>query len=513
MSEGRFKTYKNKGRDMTEMRSRRSEVTVELRKSRKDEQLLKRRNIELPDEDEVAVPLKGGFGSVTVETLNAIVEKAKSVRPDEQFHAVQAARRMLSKDKNPPINDLIIAGIVPVLVQALSSESSLLQFEAAWALTNIASGTSEQTRTVVSQGAVPLLVQLLYSPHTHVCEQAVWALGNITGDGAACRDYVINQGVIDPLLKFVHVDTPLTFLRNVSWTLSNLCRNKNPPPPFESVCKTLPALVQLVQHEDLGVKIDSCWALSFLADGKEKQMQVVIESGVIPILVPLLAHKENRVVLPVLRTLGNIVTGNDEQTQAVLEGGILTYLYQLLHHKRPGIVREAMWTVSNIVAGNKYQIQMVIDAQLVPTVVDTLTKGEFRTQKEAAWAVSNFTVGGTPEQVNYLVVQGAVVGMCSLLDCKDTTIVQVILDGLANMLKMAGPDAEFITTAIEEAGGLDKIEKLQQHNNEDIYKLAYKIIDKYFTGDELDDSSVVPEAGAQSFQFAPSNLPEGGFQF
>ena len=60
---------------------------------------------------------------------------------------------------------------------------------------------------------------------------------------------------------------------------------------------------------------------------------------------------------------------------------------------------------------------------------------------------------------------------------------QVILDGLANMLKMAGPDAEFITTAIEEAGGLDKIEKLQQHNNEDIYKLAYKIIDKYFTGD------------------------------
>ena len=41
------------------------------------------------------------------------------------------------------------------------------------------------------------------------------------------------------------------------------------------VCvQTLPALVQLVQHEDLGVKIDSCWALSFLADGKEKQMQV-----------------------------------------------------------------------------------------------------------------------------------------------------------------------------------------------------------------------------------------------
>ena len=61
--------------------------------------------------------------------------------------------------------------------------------------------------------------------------------------------------------------------------------------------------------------------------------------------------------------------------------------------------------------------------------------------------------------------------------------IQVILDGLANVLKMAGPDAEYVATAIEEAGGLDKIEKLQQHRNEDIYKLAYSIIDKYFTSE------------------------------
>lgn len=48
---------------------------------------------------------------------------------------------------------------------------------------------------------------------------------------------------------------------------------------------------------------------------------------------------------------------------------------------------------------------------------------------------------------------------------------------------MAGPDVEFIATAIEEAGGLDKIEKLQSHKNQDIYKLAYSIIDKYFTSE------------------------------
>ncbi|CAI8008769.1 Importin subunit alpha-3 [Geodia barretti] len=164
--------------------------------------------------------------------------------------------------------------------------------------------------------------------------------------------------------------------------------------------------------------------------------QVVVDSGVIPVLVPLLAHPDNRVVLPALRTLGNIVTGTDDQTQAVLDGGILPHLRNLVTNTRPTIIREAVWTLSNIVAGNTHQVQMVIDADLVPVVIEALKLGDFRTQKEAAWAVSNFTVGGTPEQVTYLVQQGAVEALCQLLDCKDTTTPTVILDGLANILKM-----------------------------------------------------------------------------
>ena len=59
------------------------------------------------------------------------------------------------------------------------------------------------------------------------------------------------------------------------------------------------------------------------------------------------------------------------------------------------------------------------------------------------------------------------------------------------MLKMAGPDVEFIATAIEEAGGLDKIENLQHHSNEDIYRLAFSIIDKYFTSDVSEREEIV----------------------
>lgn len=132
------------------MRRRRTESSIELRKQKKDDQVLKRRNIATAEGDDEA-PLSdttnlnteamlGGGGvnnptsqntiavaSLTLKDIIQIILSLKnpdgSVASQENvFAAVQSVRKMLSRERNPPIDDVIKSNLVPSLVEFLSCE-------------------------------------------------------------------------------------------------------------------------------------------------------------------------------------------------------------------------------------------------------------------------------------------------------------------------------------------------------------------------------------------------------
>lgn len=74
------------------MRRRRNEVTVELRKHKRDEHLFKRRNVPAGVDSEEATVSGLSGGSITRENLAEIVEQAKSTNREVQLRAVQQAR-------------------------------------------------------------------------------------------------------------------------------------------------------------------------------------------------------------------------------------------------------------------------------------------------------------------------------------------------------------------------------------------------------------------------------------
>lgn len=120
-----------------------------------------------------------------------------------------------------------------------------------------------------------------------------------------------------------------------------------------------------------------------------------------------------------------------------------------------------------------------MDAGIIPPLIHLLGSAEFDIKKEAAWAISNATSGGSHVQIRYMVEQGCIKPLCDLLTCNDARIVTVALEGLENILKVGVCDKEEgghqvnpYAEMIHEAEGLEKIEQLQTHNNDDIYNKA-----------------------------------------
>lgn len=66
--------------------------------------------------------------------------------------------------------------------------------------------------------------------------------------------------------------------------------------------------------------------------------------------------------------------------------------------------------------------------------------------------VLSLTSGCCP-QVAHLIEKRVIPPFCNLLTVKDAQVVQVVLDGLSNILKMADDEAETIANLIEECGG------------------------------------------------------------
>ncbi len=116
--------------------------------------------------------------------------------------------------------------------------------------------------------------------------------------------------------------------------------------------------------------------------------------------------------------------------------------------------------------------------------------------------MTNLTSGGSVEQIIALCHHGVLSPFCDLLSAKDDKTVSVVLDGVTNILMAADRlgEADKVTQMVEECGGLDKIEALQSHENEQLYKKALNIIDSFY-GEEEDDQEAAPAATAEGFVF------------
>lgn len=512
-------------------RARREQTTIKLRKKKREESRAKRRT--QSSSLAVAPPAVPGAAPAVPtldqakkheqqmaliqmaqdpQTVRSLLAQMSSQSMELRLSAVSLSRKLLSIEQDPPIQDFIDAGIVQILVRFLRETSSpKLQFESAWALTNIASGNTTQTRSVVEAGAIPPLISLIMSEHSDVQEQSIWALGNIAGDGPEFRNLVLDGGILTPLLSVMTPHKRVSLLRNGTWALSNMCRGK-PPASFQMLRHCIPMLAQMLTVDDKDVLTDACWALSYLSDGSNEKVNAVVAAGVTRRLVDLMAYDALSVQTPALRTIGNIVTGDDGQTQAVVSAGAVPKLATLLQSTRRSIRKEAAWALSNITAGSPDQVGAVVMHGVLGTIIHRMSADDFEIRKECVWCICNATHGGTRQHIMAIAASGAIPGLVKLLNVPDARVVTVSLESLENILRVGadycaeqGQDENPYVEAIEAAGGADEFEALQHHSDTNIVMKAKDLLLTYYDAvSEDEEDAPTTDGGEYTFPSGPS---------
>ena len=383
-----------------------------------------------------------------VDVLNPVLElpatllraMVRSHNPGVRFRCVRALRKVLSVEHNAPIDEVINIGVLPDLVKIVGRDVTYpqLQAEAAWALTNIASGSQPHTQAVVDAGALEVLARGLGSPDKELSEQCVWALGNIAGDSPAMRDAVLKVGVVPQLSQsLMAFHRHIAYARNAVWAVSNLVRG-SPPPPLDQIEPLIPLLIWALGMNDEEVTTDVFWGLSYLADAIPGDHPTLFGSSVFDTLHTYLSNpsQPHGALTAAIKFVGNGCKRHSSIVDRFIASDCLRPYAGCLHHAKQNIHKETLCGLSNITAGNPAQIDAVVQTGCMPKVIELARTARSDVAKEALCVLTNTCSGGKPETVKCLVGLRVIIAFIVGLGSSDASAVAVALGGLHHIARV-----------------------------------------------------------------------------
>ncbi|GAQ85782.1 Karyopherin (importin) alpha [Klebsormidium nitens] len=496
---------------------RRKQQAVTVGKDRR-EAMVRAKRIRRDMDDGLARGEMQGEQADEAALATSVKEAVEALRAskgkDGALVALRQLRKLLSVGQYPPVDVAVAAGAVPLLGEALqfgvSGPEQLL--EAAWCLTNIASGDTDQATAVLP--TAPLLIAHLQGRALDVAEQFAWALGNLAGEGQELRDVLLANGALGPLsARVAETERPgSTLKQTAAWALSNLLKGPSQKAASEAI-KNGPLINALVAGLDGGspaLVTEVAWILTYLAAGPEAHADRLIKLGALPPLVRhLVTATEKHVVIPVLRAVGNVVSGQDSKTDAVFvaapggAGSVVAALCRCLQSGERTLQKEAAWAVANIAGGTLQHKQAVATPDVIAAAARLLQEAAFDVKKEAGFALANMCAapgGGGAVVLSHLeavVRAGCLPGFLALVRSPDQEAARLGVQ-FAEVVLRALPNGRGVKL-VEEADGIDALESLQYHGNDELRNMANSLVDRYY-GEEYGMEEEGLEEGSKAVQ-------------
>ena len=413
--------------------------------------------------------LSSSLSSRLLGLCSSIIDSVFASSYTQQLvESVTALRQLLSSRSSTPFTLALSTPILPAFVSILQHPTSppQLLLEVAWALTNLASGSSAHVDRLLEAGVVDaLMLHLKAGGHTQVQDQTVWALGNIAGDSWQSRDLLLEKGLMQRVCSLAEEAEAGSgeLLKQLCWTIHNLCRHK-PCPIASRIAGCIPTVKRLLLGP-MGTGVgaaasaepelvpDLLWTLSCISESSDQLRSTLMKEGFLEYCLSLLGSLDSISLVrltPALRTVGNFLTGTEQETQQVLDAGLIPLLTRLLRYPLELVRKEACWATSNVAAGTKEQKQRLFaEPGLLEEIIDLSAKAGTSVRKEAMWVLCNLCEGGSAEQIEHLLDRGALRVLTAGLLHPSEQIYPVAAAGLQCILRRddrVHPDTAACTT-------------------------------------------------------------------
>ena len=188
--------YKTSGLNVESQRSKRRDQETGIRKEKR-EKLLSSKRVRF---SEVESDCEVDYTGDQVQELARAIQKSDK----NNLNNLKSLRKAFAQGSELISVFLGVENSLRALVGHLTGNNSQFQLEAAWGITNLATGAHEDTMKVLKASAA-YLITYLSGQNVQLQDQCAWALGNFSGDSQECRDILRAQGIVVPMVNLLKV--------------------------------------------------------------------------------------------------------------------------------------------------------------------------------------------------------------------------------------------------------------------------------------------------------------------
>lgn len=428
------------------------------------------------------------------ELLYTFLASIESQDIYQQHYGMIGLRRILSQKRDLPIQQVMDhPSFFKILKMCKDESQPHLQLESTWCLANMASGTSEQTSSLIQKNIIEVFVNMCQSKFSQIAEQAIWGLGNISGDCLEFRNKILKSETVEVLLQVFNQSREDKIKNLITWVFSNICRLRPTSERISPIMRhMLSCLVNVFTNtKDQDLKNDCLFGI--YSNAKEESVDIFENDQFLESLLRFYSecqqsfHSQNAQLSAIHTLIGGFTSGDNKYTKTIIRIGFLPYLKNSLHIPNPTTAREVCWIFSNLAIGEVDQVRLIIAEPLLLETIEKFTKhSDVNLAREAVWMICNLSLTKNEENIGLLIERGVLLIFKNTLESQtDNRMITLILEAFLNLLiffKERTPEGTINALVIMMINnGIGTVlENLQFNKSDIIYLKTLMILEEYF---------------------------------